>query len=114
MSEKGRRRQKVHGPADETAPWPAPEDLRRERQKARELRQTQWWKRKIVRGVCHYCQRTFSPRDLTMDHLVPLARGGKSTKGNCVPCCKACNTKKRSLLPMEWDEYLRSLRKEEL
>lgn len=29
-----------------------------------------------------------------MDHLIPIARGGKSDKKNCVPSCKDCNTKK--------------------
>jgi 5-methylcytosine-specific restriction endonuclease McrA len=41
-----------------------------------------------------------------MDHVVPLARGGVSTKANCVVACKECNNKKRYLLPMEWEEYL--------
>ncbi len=41
-----------------------------------------------------------------MDHIVPIARGGKSTKGNIVPACKDCNNKKKQLLPMEWEEYL--------
>jgi len=29
-----------------------------------------------------------------MDHLIPIARGGKSDKKNCVPSCKDCNTRK--------------------
>lgn len=29
-----------------------------------------------------------------MDHLIPIARGGKSNKNNCVPSCKDCNSKK--------------------
>jgi 5-methylcytosine-specific restriction endonuclease McrA len=82
--------------------------IRAERQKARQLRQSQWWKRRIAKGVCHYCKRATSPAALTMDHLVPLARGGRSTKGNLVPCCKECNNKKRQLLPMEWAEYISS------
>jgi 5-methylcytosine-specific restriction enzyme A len=43
-----------------------------------------------------------------MDHIVPLVRGGKSTKGNLVPACKECNNKKKYLLPMEWDEYMKN------
>jgi 5-methylcytosine-specific restriction enzyme A len=38
---------------------------------------------------------------LTMDHLVPLIRGGRSTKGNLVPACKPCNTKKKHQLVFE-------------
>jgi 5-methylcytosine-specific restriction endonuclease McrA len=46
-----------------------------------------------------------------MDHIVPLARGGKTTKANVVPCCKACNTQKLHLLPVEWEAHLERLRK---
>ena len=45
-----------------------------------------------------------------MDHVVPLARGGFTEKGNVVPCCKDCNTSKRDLLPLEWEEHLVRLR----
>jgi 5-methylcytosine-specific restriction endonuclease McrA len=83
---------------------------KKEKQKARELRQSQWWKRKRSQGICHYCGGTFPPADLTMDHIVPIARGGKSVKNNVAPCCKSCNSKKRQLLPLEWDEYMRSLK----
>ncbi len=85
-------------------------DLRRERRKARELRQSQWWKRKFARGTCHYCGSRVPARELTMDHIVPIARGGKTTKGNVAPACKTCNTQKKQLLPMEWEDYLERLR----
>jgi 5-methylcytosine-specific restriction endonuclease McrA len=83
------------------------EDLRQERAKARELRASQWWKRRLAKGVCHYCGRNFPPRELTMDHIVPVSRGGRSTKGNVAPCCKECNSAKKQLLPMEWEDYLK-------
>jgi 5-methylcytosine-specific restriction endonuclease McrA len=87
------------------------EDIRRERAKARELRHSQWWKRRLAKGVCHYCRAPTPPRELTMDHIVPLARGGKTTKGNVAPCCKSCNTRKKQLLPMEWAAYLDDLKR---
>lgn len=87
-------------------------DLKRERRRARELRQSQWWKRRCAKGRCHYCGRETPATALTMDHIVPVARGGKSTKGNVVPACKDCNNKKKQLLPMEWDAYLRSFASE--
>lgn len=80
--------------------------IKSEKDKARRLRATQWWKRKRASGVCHFCGRTFPPRELTMEHLVPLVRGGKSTRANLVPACKECNSKKKYLLPTEWREYL--------
>ena len=84
--------------------------LKRERSKARQLRQSQWWKRKCAKGVCHYCGRPTAPKALTMDHIVPIARGGRSTKGNLVPCCKECNNAKKQLLPIEWEQYLQQLK----
>ena len=63
----------------------------------------------MAKGVCYYCEQKVDPGELTMDHVVPLARGGKSTKGNLVPACKDCNNKKKYLLPIEWDEYLKGL-----
>jgi len=77
--------------------------IRLERAKARELRRSQWWKRRTAAGVCHYCGAQVGARALTMDHLVPLARGGRSTKGNLVPACKDCNTRKKHQLAFEWD-----------
>ena len=84
--------------------------LKKERAKARQLKASQWWKRKRAGGVCHYCKGLFSPKELTMDHVIPIARGGRSEKFNLVPCCKMCNTKKRQMLPAEWDEYMARLR----
>jgi 5-methylcytosine-specific restriction enzyme A len=81
-------------------------EINREKQKARELRSSQWWKRQVAKGLCHYCGSRFSPKELTMDHIVPISKGGKTTKGNVVPCCKTCNTEKKSKLLMEWDKYL--------
>ena len=71
------------------------EEIRRERQQARALRASQWWKRKRAVGLCHHCGGRFPPQDLTMDHLVPIIRGGKSTKGNLVPSCKTCNSERK-------------------
>jgi len=77
------------------------EEIHRERQKARELRASQWWKRKRALGLCHHCGEKFAPGNLTMDHLVPIIRGGKSTKGNLVPSCKKCNSERKHQLPFE-------------
>lgn len=73
----------------------------REKKKARELRKSQWWQQQLQKGACHYCGKHFAAEELTMDHILPLARGGKSTKGNTVPCCKQCNNAKKYLTPAE-------------
>lgn len=75
--------------------------IAREREKARELRRSSWWKNELAKGICHYCGGHFPPEELTMDHIVPVVRGGRSTRGNVVACCKECNNAKRYLTPAE-------------
>ena len=78
-----------------------PKHVARERAKAKELRKSAWWKQSLDKGVCHYCEAEFQPSELTMDHILPVVRGGKSVKSNCVPCCKECNNDKKFLTPAE-------------
>jgi 5-methylcytosine-specific restriction endonuclease McrA len=84
------------------------QEIKREKEKARELRKSRWWQNRIAQGLCHYCGLKFPATELTMDHLVPVSRGGRSSRGNVVPACKECNNKKKYLLPIEWEEYLES------
>jgi len=85
---------------------PTPEEIRKEKNKARELRASQWWKRKKSEGICYYCKNRFKPAELTMDHIVPISRGGKNNKGNVVAACKDCNNKKKYHLPIEMESDL--------
>ncbi len=87
--------------------------IAKEKQRARELRRSPWWKKKISSGKCYYCGRDFLPSELTMDHKVPIARGGRSEKINLVPACKDCNNKKMYMLPWEWNEYMEKITKVE-
>jgi len=90
--------------------WGDEKTIAREKAKARQLRHTAWWLNRVQKGVCYYCGKKVDPKNITMDHVVPLSRGGKSKKGNIVPACKECNNKKKYLLPLEWAEYLNSLK----
>lgn len=90
------------------------EHIAREKRKAMELRQSQWWKNELAKGKCHYCGKRFHPSQLTMDHIVPIVRGGFTRKQNVVTCCKECNSKKKYLLPVEWQEYLDKLKQDSL
>jgi 5-methylcytosine-specific restriction endonuclease McrA len=81
-------------------------EVKREREKSRELRKSRWWQNRLALGRCHYCGGSFSPDELTMDHLVPVSRGGKASRNNVVPACKECNSRKKYLLPIEWEEFL--------
>jgi 5-methylcytosine-specific restriction endonuclease McrA len=80
---------------------PDPVHVKREREKARLLRKSNWWKARIAAGTCHYCGKKVGAENLTLDHVVPVARGGKSTRGNCVPCCRECNASKKHYTPAE-------------
>ena len=75
--------------------------IKRERSKARELRSTPYFQELFRRGECYYCHGKFPPEELTLDHIVPVARGGRSTRGNLVVCCRACNQRKKFLTPAE-------------
>ena len=68
--------------------------LQRERLKAKQLRSTKWWERKLQEGICYYCQKTFAVSELTMDHKLALAKGGRSSKSNIVVSCQDCNIEK--------------------
>ena len=78
------------------------EHCKRERRKARELRLSPWWRRLLDQGICYYCGHKFSFENITMDHKVPLIRGGVSSKNNIVPCCKTCNNEKAHQLSIDW------------
>ena len=113
---KSQRKSRIKGnPGQDTGrPWSREgkveeQTIRKEKEKARHLRQSAWWMRKTSSGQCHYCGNKVERENLTMDHVVPLSRGGRSTKGNIVPACKECNSKKKYLLPVEWQEYLQKL-----
>ncbi len=43
---------------------------------------------------CQYCADTFDAGDLTIDHVVPVSKGGKTEWTNCVAACGDCNFKK--------------------
>ncbi len=50
---------------------------------------------------CQYCGKKFDTKDLNLDHVVPLARGGKTTWDNVVCSCLSCNTRKGGRLLSE-------------
>ena len=58
------------------------------------------------RFKCAYCG-TRKER-LSIDHIIPKSRGGKTTFENCVAACKACNLKKGGRTPNEAKMYLKA------
>jgi 5-methylcytosine-specific restriction endonuclease McrA len=49
-------------------------------------------------NTCQYCSRRPGTSELTIDHVMPRSRGGKSSWTNCVLACVACNSRKGSRL----------------
>jgi 5-methylcytosine-specific restriction enzyme A len=66
-----------------------------EKRKAQELRKTRWWHNLCQTSKCYYCSLQLTPEIATMDHIIPISSGGKSTRGNVVACCKECNNRKK-------------------
>jgi 5-methylcytosine-specific restriction endonuclease McrA len=44
--------------------------------------------------TCQYCSNEFIRKDLTLDHVLPLSKGGKTNWSNIVAACMRCNTAK--------------------
>ena len=57
---------------------------------------------------CQYCGTKCSISELTYDHVVPRAKGGRTTWENIVTCCYPCNYKKGNRTPAEAKMTLRS------
>jgi 5-methylcytosine-specific restriction endonuclease McrA len=51
--------------------------------------------------TCQYCGLPGQPQELTLDHILPQSRGGKSVWENLVTCCRKCNSKKKDQTPRE-------------
>jgi 5-methylcytosine-specific restriction endonuclease McrA len=60
---------------------------------------------------CAYCKQPCSP---TMDHVVPIARGGAHEPSNIVPACGPCNSSKCDQLLSEWPRAMALLSEAEM
>ena len=50
---------------------------------------------KVSGGRCNICKQVFCDKELAIDHIFPLFRGGLHEKGNWQVLCKSCNARKR-------------------
>lgn len=65
----------------------------------------QWLARVAFYGWrCRYCRTELTEQTLTLDHVIPLSRGGSEWPANCVPACLSCNSRKHD---QTITEYLR-------
>ena len=52
---------------------------------------------------CFYCDDVLTKENRSIDHIVPLSRGGKHRVSNLLPCCRSCNSSKNDKLGFDWD-----------
>lgn len=53
-------------------------------------------------GPCAYCGDILPT---TVDHVIPVSRGGTNDRSNLVPACTSCNMEKLTFTPEEWREW---------
>jgi 5-methylcytosine-specific restriction endonuclease McrA len=58
-------------------------------------------------NTCQYCGCQPGTEELTIDHVMPRSRGGKTTWENCVLACVGCNSRKADRTPEEAKMVLR-------
>lgn len=53
----------------------------------------------LYASPCFYCGAV---GQVTVDHIIPIARGGVHSIGNLVAACQTCNSSKKDRTIMEW------------
>ena len=92
-----------YGLSIRTRPDNEPQILRRHREGAAPGLSTKRRSKLLAKWMrqqksCAYCDK---PAD-TVDHVVPLVRGGTNYEGNLVPACRRCNSSKSGRMVVEW------------
>lgn len=65
-------------------------------------------RREVLRRDKHTCQYCGSTKHLTLDHLVPVSKGGKHSWDNIVTACERCNNRKSNSSPLQAGMILRT------
>ena len=86
---------------------------------AKENKGKNWWRnwsedrvdivkfKKESDKVCNYCGKQITKKEeLTVDHVVPISKGGENVKENFVISCKTCNLEKANLSAERYGEFL--------
>lgn len=55
--------------------------------------------------ICFYCKKSLMESEITIDHMTPLNRGGKTEEGNLVIACEKCNHEKSDMTLEEYAQF---------
>jgi 5-methylcytosine-specific restriction endonuclease McrA len=55
--------------------------------------------RKLSRATCAYCGASGK---MSIDHVMPVSKGGRNSIGNLLPACRTCNSEKHAKLLIVW------------
>jgi 5-methylcytosine-specific restriction endonuclease McrA len=70
---------------------------RRAKTKGQKVTLEQWMAIKEQQHFrCYWCKQKFEDKELTMDHVIPLSKGGLHDEGNIVAACRSCNLSKHA------------------
>jgi 5-methylcytosine-specific restriction endonuclease McrA len=62
---------------------------------------------RLYASPCAYCG---TMENVTIDHIIPVARGGRHSIGNLQPLCLSCNSSKNAKTMAEWKYFLNTER----
>lgn len=60
-------------------------------------------------GKCAYCGQHRNHKYMSIDHIIPLSKGGTNDVGNLQCVCKKCNGLKEDMLPQEFTMFIRGM-----
>lgn len=60
-------------------------------------------------GLCAYCGQHRNIKYMTIDHIIPLSKGGTESLDNLQCTCKMCNRLKDNMLPHEFTTFVRCI-----
>jgi 5-methylcytosine-specific restriction endonuclease McrA len=82
--------------------WPRPTVVKLKHHVKRPYPELRLSRRGIFARDGHVCVYCGSPRELTLDHVIPRRLGGMTTWDNLVACCRPCNIRKGDKTPAQW------------